>query len=130
MFCRNCGKQMDNLAAVCVNCGVKTGVGTNFCPNCGAPTAPNAAFCTQCGVAFAQPSPEGQQKSKILAGLLGRLLGGWGVHNFYLGYTGKGIAQILLNFCFGVGAIWGFIEGVMILAGNINKDANGIPLKE
>lgn len=128
MFCRNCGNQMDNVAAVCVNCGVAAGQGTNYCPNCGAPTAPGATFCTQCGVALAQPIPEGKRKSKLAAGLLGIFLGGWGVHNFYLGYTGKGVAQILLNFCFGVGSIWGFVEGIMILTGHIDKDANGVPL--
>lgn len=130
MFCRNCGNQMDNAAAVCVNCGVASGQGTNYCPNCGAPTAPGATFCTQCGVALPQPIPAGQQKSKLVAGLLGIFLGGWGVHNFYLGYIGKAVAQILLTFCFGIGAIWGFIEGILILTGNINKDANGVPLKD
>ena len=66
----------------------------------------------------------------LTAGLLGIFLGGLGIHNFYLGYTGKGIAQICLSLCFGVGAIWGLIEGIMILTGSINKDANGIPLKD
>ena len=64
----------------------------------------------------------------MTAGLLGIFLGGLGIHNFYLGYTGK--AQIALSLCFGAGAIWGLIEGIMILTGTINKDANGVPLKE
>ena len=38
----------------------------------------------------------GAQKSKIAAGLLGIFLGSFGVHNFYLGYTGKAVAQLLL----------------------------------
>lgn len=37
--------------------------------------------------ALAQPYPD--QKSKMAAGLLGIFLGGLGIHNFYLGYTGK-----------------------------------------
>lgn len=130
MFCRNCGNQMDNLAAVCVKCGVPAGQGQNFCPNCGGPTQFGAAICTNCGIALAQPIPVGEQKSKLTAGLLGIFLGGLGVHNFYLGYTGKGIAQILLSLCFGAGAIWGLIEGIMILTGSINKDAKGVPLKD
>lgn len=130
MFCRNCGNQMDNLAAVCVKCGVEAGKGVNYCPNCGAPCVPGAAICTQCGIALAQPIPAGQQKSKMTAGLLGIFLGGFGVHNFYLGYTGKAIAQIVLSLCGGIGAIWGLIEGILILCGNIDKDANGIPLGE
>ena len=129
MYCRNCGREIANNAAVCVTCGVAVGQGTNYCYNCGAETMPNAAVCTRCGVALFQPIV-GEQKSKLVAGLLGIFLGGLGIHNFYLGYIGKGIAQIVLSFCFGIGAIWGFIEGIMILAGSINKDANGVPLKE
>lgn len=130
MFCKNCGNQMDPNAAVCVKCGVSKGMGVQFCPNCGKPTAPNAAVCLTCGCALTPPISPEQQKSKLAAGLFGIFLGGLGVHNFYLGYTGKAIAQICLSFCFGIGAIWGFIEGILILCGNINKDANGIPLKD
>ncbi len=130
MFCRNCGNQMDNMASVCVRCGVAAGVGTKFCPHCGQPTQPGTAFCTHCGTAFPAVYPPGVQKSKLAAGLFGIFLGGLGVHSFYLGYIGKGIAQILLSFCFGIGAIWGFIEGILILTGNIATDANGIPLKD
>lgn len=67
----------------------------------------------------------------MAAGLLGIFLGGWGVHNFYLGNTGRGVAQIIVTLvtC-GIGAIWGLIEGIMILTGSINTDAKGIPLKD
>ena len=129
MFCKNCGKEVANNAAVCLQCGVSVGQGNQYCANCGATTNPNAAICTTCGVAIQPAIPEGEQKSKLVAGLLGLFLGGLGIHNFYLGYTGKAIAQIVLSLCFGIGAIWGFIEGIMILAGAINKDAKGIPLK-
>lgn len=129
MFCKNCGNQMDNAAVVCVKCGVQAGMGANFCPNCANQTAPGAAVCTSCGVALAQPIM-GEQKSKMVAGLLGIFLGGLGIHNFYLGNTGKGIAQIVLNFCCGIGAIWGLIEGIMILCGSIKTDAKGVPLKD
>ncbi len=76
-----------------------------------------------------------EQKSKIAAGILGILLGGFGVHNFYLGYTGKAVAQLLLTllsagFLATVSGIWGLVEGIMILTGSINTDANGIPLKD
>lgn len=129
MYCRNCGQAMDPNAAVCVHCGFKKGQGTAYCSNCGAQTQPGATFCPNCGAPLAQYTPD-QQKSKMTAGLLGVLLGGLGVHNFYLGYTGKGIAQICLSFCCGAGYIWGLIEGIMIFTGNIDKDANGIPLKK
>ena len=44
-----------------------------------------------------QPGYGYAQKSKIVAGLLGLFLGTLGVHNFYLGYTGKAVAQLLLT---------------------------------
>ena len=107
MFCRNCGEQIENNASVCIHCGVAVGQASKYCPNCGAETLPNAVVCTKCGVSLSAPIPEGEQKSKLTAGLLGIFVGGLGVHNFYLGYTGKAIAQICLSLCFGVGAIWG-----------------------
>lgn len=75
-------------------------------------------------------------KSKLVAGLLGIFLGSFGIHNFYLGYTGKAIAQLLLTLvgwiACGIGpvaaAVWGLIEGILLLTGSINKDADGNPL--
>lgn len=135
MNCRNCGNQIDPMAAVCVHCGVAAGTGNRFCGNCGAPSNPGATICTQCGVAFPVPVPVGEQKSKIAAGILGILLGGLGIHNFYLGYTGKAIAQLLisvlsLGFLSFVSCIWGLVEGILILTGSIAVDGKGIPLKD
>jgi TM2 domain-containing membrane protein YozV len=135
MFCKNCGHEHDNLAVVCMNCGVAVGTGNNFCPNCGIQSVPGACVCPHCGIALVQTQIAGEQKSKIIAGILGILLGSLGVHNFYLGYTGKAVAQLLITLltC-GAGAtitgIWGLIEGILILTGSIDKDANNIPLKD
>ena len=135
MNCRNCGNQIDPMAAVCVHCGVAAGTGNRFCGNCGAPSNPGATICTQGGVAFPVPVPAGMQKSKIAAGILGILLGGLGIHNFYLGYTGKAVAQLLISilsigFLSFVSAIWGLVEGIMILTGSIAVDGKGVPLKD
>lgn len=135
MFCKNCGAQYQTeKAVICVKCGAQKGTGMNFCANCGQPTPPNSTVCLQCGVALAAV-PNGEAKSKMAAGLLGIFLGALGVHNFYLGYTGKAIAQLLISvLSCGTLAIaseiWGLIEGVMILTGSINTDAKGIPLKD
>ena len=128
MYCKNCGNAMDPNAAICVKCGCAKGVGTAFCPNCGQPTLPNAAVCTACGCALSA-APVAGGKSKLVAGLLGIFLGGLGIHNFYLGYNKKAILQILLS-CVGVGGIWGLIDGILILCGKIDKDANGNPLAD
>lgn len=76
-----------------------------------------------------------QQKSKVAAGILGIMIGTFGIHNFYLGYTGKGVAQLLLTLL-SCGmltpftSIWALIEGIMILTGSISTDSKGIPLKD
>lgn len=104
------------------------------------------------------------KKSKIAAGLLGIFLGSYGIHNFYLGYTNKGITQLVLSLGsvvlsvilwflggllsviiigfpimfiafvldfvpFGVW-VWGLIEGIQILSGNVKTDANGVELTD
>ena len=128
MYCKNCGKEMVEGAAVCTNCGVAAGNGTAYCPNCGKETVPGAAVCTNCGAALT-PEANGEAKSKLTAGLLGIFLGGFGVHNFYLGYTGKAIGQLALTHCgIGAGGIWGLVEGNMIVPGKINKDSKGFLL--
>ncbi|MBO4954657.1 MAG: TM2 domain-containing protein [Clostridia bacterium] len=131
MFCRNCGKEMEANAAYCVGCGVAAGQGNQFCPVCGAETHEQAVVCVKCGAGLRNSfGMVPGRKSRLVAGLLGIFLGGWGVHNFYLGNIGKAIAQIVLTFCFGIGAIWGLIEGIMILVGSINTDAQGNPLSD
>ena len=134
MYCKNCGNQLDPNAAVCLNCGCAKNVGSNFCSNCGRPVTPGGAVCLSCGYALT-PAANPAAKSKLAAGLLGILLGSFGIHNFYLGYTGKAIAQLLISVlsCFTlsfVSAIWGLVEGIRILVGSINTDANGNPLKD
>lgn len=74
-------------------------------------------------------APAAAPKSKVVAGLLGILLGSLGVHSFYLGNSKKGLIQIAVTVVtFGLGGLWGFIEGILILAGKINTDAAGNPL--
>ncbi len=58
--------------------------------------------------------PTQGDKSKVVAGILGILLGGLGIHKFYLGYTKEGIIQILLSFVC-VGGLIGLIEGIIYL---------------
>lgn len=149
MFCRHCGNPLDNQAIVCTRCGRTPQNGVYYCWYCGAQSNPIAQVCTNCGVSLIQQQAYASDKSRIVAGLLGIFLGGLGIHNFYLGYTAKGIAQLVLTlfgylFWFGfnnnvffyfwffisAASIWGFIEGILILVGQINTDANGNRLKD
>lgn len=134
MYCKNCGNPVDPNAAVCVNCGCAKNVGSNFCGNCGKPVTPGSAVCMSCGYALT-PAVNPDSKSKMAAGLLGIFLGAFGVHNFYLGNTGKAVAQLLISVlsCFTlsmISGIWGLVEGILILTGSINTDGKGNPLKD
>ncbi len=136
MYCKNCGYAMDPNAAICVQCGCNKGVGTNYCPTCGQPTVAGASVCASCGSNLTV-APAGEAKSKLVAGLLGILLGGLGIHNFYLGNTKKGVIQLLLSLVGSllivgpmVAGIWGLVEGIMILCGKVTVDGNGNPLKD
>jgi TM2 domain-containing membrane protein YozV len=98
------------------------------------------------GALTTTPSP----KSRIAAGVFGVLLGGLGVHRYYLGYPSVATIQFLLWIsgwimsCGPYGAIpscdpdilqtvgavllaiascWGLIEGIMILTGHFRRDA-------
>lgn len=128
MYCRNCGRELAEQAIFCPSCGAAPLSGNKFCQNCGQPTEPIAEVCVKCGVKLIT----GGEKSKLAAGLLGIFVGGLGVHRFYLGYIGIGIAQIFVTLLtFGIGALWGFTEGILILTGaGIKKDAKGRPLRE
>jgi len=99
-----------------------------FCHSCGSETRPDALFCDKCGVKLVGAARVAV-KSKRLAGLLGVFLGPTGAHRFYLGYTWIGIAQVVVTLVtYGIGGIWGIVEGILILTGRIRLDAKGRPL--
>lgn len=117
MFCKYCGKESEN--EVCENCQNNT----------------IEVEATKVESNNTSTSSNSTAKSKIAAGLLGIFLGSLGVHNFYLGFTGKAIAQLLISLlsCGTLAfasAIWGLIEGILILTGSMDKDADGNPLKD
>ena len=88
--------------------------------------------------AYAQPAygqpVVGAPKQWIVALLLAFFLGALGIHNFYLGYTAKGVIQLILTITIigaPISAIWALIEFIMILArsGSYAYDAQGQPLQ-
>ncbi|WP_244963344.1 TM2 domain-containing protein [Actinomyces trachealis] len=93
---------------------------------------PNAAAIAQAAAMGRSP------KSKVAAGVMALLIGSLGIHNFYLGNTGRGVAQLLISLLScgilaGFVAIWGIVEGVLILTavpGTVpwGVDAEGVPL--
>lgn len=115
MFCKNCGKEMNDNQAICLECGVKTGEGNAFCANCGNAVAPEAEVCLNCGVAIKKSTTDLAGQDKITIALICFFLGGLGIHNFMMGETKKGIIKIVLSFCFGISAILALIDFIKIL---------------
>lgn len=159
MYCENCGMIVSDNSNFCSNCGTKVKKPILKCSNCGADIKEYDTVCENCGhivdretsnytgkstdagASSVNSNTSGdstsqgtnvnkKQKSKVVAGILGVLVGGLGIHRFYLGYTGMGVIQLILTFLtFGVSSTWGFIEGILILCGvGITEDADGVPL--
>ena len=90
---------------------------------------------------YAQPPaayPTYLPRNKYVAAALALFFGIFGLHNFYLGYTGKGVAQVLISvLTFGIGAIavmiWAIVEAIQILTADYgtehHRDARGVDAK-
>lgn len=130
-ICPQCGAPLDPSAAECRFCGEKIvrqapqqpPYGAPQQPPYGAPQQPPYGAPQQPPYAQAQVvymtgiNPSWPVKSKIAAGVLAILLGGLGIHKFYLGKVGMGILYLL--FCWtGVPAVLGLIEGIIYLCSN------------
>lgn len=135
MYCKQCGKPVPDGQDLCDEC--RNAGPVNYQepvnPTVAQTSTQNDGQNYQAQYQTSAPNPNA--KSKMAAGLLGILLGGLGVHNFYLGYTGKAIAQLLISILSCgmlsfVSVIWGLVEGIMIFTGSINTDAQGNPLKD
>lgn len=97
MFCKNCGKEIDDKAAICVHCGVNI------------------------------KNSQSEGKSWITTLLLCLFFGGFGVHRFYTGHTGSAVIQMLLTFTvFGIfiSLPWVWIDFFIIIGGGF-KSADG-----
>ena len=70
------------------------------------------------------------EKSKVATVLLAFFLGGLGVHRFYVGKTGSGVAMLLLTLSF-IGAvpvlIWCWVDIIMVLC-NEFEDGRGLKI--
>ena len=114
------------------------------CSQCGAPIAAGDKECKYCGAPISAPVPpppvvpqpsamyqQGYQqqmmndginpmwpiKNKVTAGILAILLGGLGIHKFYLGKTGAGILSIIFCWTY-IPSIIGIVEGITYLTQN------------
>lgn len=84
MFCRHCGKEIDDAAVVCIHCGLQVEPlgparkeinkpAAKYCSCCGKELIAGAVICINCGVAVAQTS-EAPKKKLNAFGLTGFIL--------------------------------------------------------
>jgi TM2 domain-containing membrane protein YozV len=107
------------MSRYCTKCGA---VNDDVAQNCVACQAPLSPVGYQPMQSVNQGVPEGTNwqamgaDKKMVAGICGILLGGFGVHKFILGYTTEGIIQIVLTvLTCGAGGILGIVEGIIYL---------------
>lgn len=100
---------------------------SKFCSKCGNEMVDAAVVCPKCGCAAApEIQPEDPAKSKydwLVVFLLCFFLGGLGIHRFYVGKTGTGVAQLLTM---GGCGIWALIDLIMIAMGNFTDSDDKI----
>lgn len=148
--CKSCGNEVREYDTVCEKCGQL--IEKNSYENTSANNSDNSnsTYTQAYNSIYNNPNSDNnfnqsktyvpknnnvgfkKPKSKIVAGILGILVGGLGIHRFYLGYIGIGIVQIVVSIltC-GLGSLWGFIEGILILCdAGITADYDGNPLSD
>ena len=131
MYCRNCGEKIDNTNCFCANCGWDPKLGNSFCCKCGARTLPDQVTCLNCGQNLASQMIE-SDRNMYIAAILAFLLGAFGIHDFYLGYTSRGVIKIVLTLLVVtsfISGIWSIVDLVLILTGKM-VDSKGLPLKK
>jgi TM2 domain-containing membrane protein YozV len=106
-YCTKCGAVNDDTAQNCISCQAPLSAVSGY--------QPMQSVNQGASGAMADWKSMGADK-KIVAGICGILLGGFGVHKFILGYTTEGIIQIVITFitC-GMGSIVGLVEGIIYL---------------
>lgn len=114
--------------------------GTPYGPPQGTPYGPaqGAPYAAPGAGAYGAPPFNPQSKSKVAVLLFAIFLGSLGIHNFYLGHTGKAVAQLLITLLtFGWGGVvtgpWALIEGILAITAQPGShpwgvDAQGVPL--
>ena len=105
----------------CGKCGNQIVEGTNYCPSCGVRCDENdKTFPPQPTIVYVQTPPQQQvnvlkiKKSKGVALLLCFFLGGFGIHQFYLGNTIQGVFYLLFSWTC-IPAIISLIDFILLL---------------
>ena len=133
--CPECTHTISDQSVSCTNCGLPTSKMEYLvkCPECSESISNQSASCTNCGFPIAKPAPfkavppplptqnhttivrvNSSSKSRSVAILLALLLGGLGIHKFYLGQILWGILYLLFCWTF-IPLIISIIEVIILL---------------
>lgn len=83
-------------------------LGSKYCVGCAVSLHISARNCPRCGAVQAGAG----ERDRVLAVVLALLVGGFGIHKFYLGRVFWGILYLLFCWTF-VPALVAFIEGII-----------------
>jgi TM2 domain-containing membrane protein YozV len=99
----------------CYACASILDVRAELCPRCGVrqPAIPGMIGSTALVYQGAQPLAR-TTRNKTTAGIFALMLGGLGIHKFYLGQTAAGIVYLLFCWTF-IPALISFVEGILFL---------------
>lgn len=113
----------------CRECGAQSHLDDQFCGWCGAraPVQRQSRAAAPAGRRAAGARLETSDRRKLVILILWWFLGVFGAHRFYLGHVGLGVAQLVATLACGVGAIWGFVDGLICVIGT-PEDAEGRPV--
>lgn len=130
--CPQCGAPIDPTATECEYCGEKLSVRQAAQQLQPQSQQPQAVYVQQPQTVYVQQQQpvnyQGMQqpvyaseanagwpvKSKVTAGVLALVLGGFGVHKFYLGKIGMGILYLVFCWTY-IPALVSFVEGIIYL---------------
>ena len=93
----------------CTACGSQISSEAVSCPKCGQPNLSNIRTASSGGTYNTV-----QGKSRVTAGVLALILGGIGVHRFYLNQVGLGLLYLLFCWTF-IPAVIAVVEGILYL---------------
>lgn len=120
--CKNCGQKILKDTIYCSSCGAKQ----NEEKSAGPQESSDYTYHSESFQDKTRRYPNASRKSRGIAALLCYLVGGFGVHRFYVGRTTSGIMMILFGWA--TLGIWWLVDFIMILCGEF-KDIDGKPLK-
>ena len=143
--CPQCGAPVEPDIEICKFCGTKLEIPKPAQPEVQAPSVRQAYAVPVPDQQYVQPvqqppmpqqgynqgynqqqaynpyiDPSWPVRNKIVAALLAFLLGGLGIHKFYMNQIGMGILYLLF-FWTGIPALLGFIDGIMYLSADDEK---------